>query len=412
MCDSTYPTSITQRSARSRARGRRTALLLATALLASPLPAAQAEVFNVPCDASALANVIATVNSNNEQDLVWLAPSCMYALPATWVVQADSGNPLRVYGRNAKLNGQAARTVLVVNPGANLHLSDATVRDGAASSTHGGAIRNQGTLTLLRTTVTGSTTNYSGAGVHNVGAFRATRSTFSGNTGSVEGGGVANAPGGRLTLVDSTIEGNGGSYGGGLNNRGYAALFNSTLLGNGSFIGGGILNEPAGKLLLSNVTIARNVISGGNGGAGIRNQGSLRIDNTIVAEHESVYADCYNSGTITPLASNLIEDGSCAFPGAFSGDPKLGSPKGMPRYLPLATGSAAIDAGQNPTCAARDQRGARRPFDGNQDGYAICDLGAFEVSNACGLLGIEVFALLPLVGWLRKAVKPRTRSRS
>ena len=396
MCDSTDSSSLRRRLARAL----RSASLLAAMLLAIPPAAVHAEVFNVPCDSNALGSVLATANSNNEHDLVWLAPSCTYLLTSTWGVLADSGNPLRVYGRNATLSGQDARTVLVVNAGANLHLSDVTLRDGKGSNTQGGAVRNLGTLTLQRTTIAASTTNYSGAGAYNAGALRATRSTFAGNTGSVEGGGIANAATGRLALVDSTIESNSGTYGGGLNNRGRGAIFNSTLLGNAAFIGGGVLNEAPGHLLLSNVTIARNETSGSNGGSGIRNQGTLRIDNSLVAEH--LYADCYNSGTISPLTNNLIEDGSCSFVGSFTGPAKLGGASGSPRYLPLAAGSAALDTGQNITCARRDQRGKPRPFDGDKDGFANCDLGAYEAGNACGLVGIEGFALLPFVGWLRR----------
>jgi len=396
MSDRTDSSSLRRRLARAL----RSASRLAAALVATAPAAARAEVFNVPCDPGTLAAVLATANTNAEHDLVWLAPACTYPLASTWVVQADSGNPLRVYGRNATLSGQNARTVLVVSAGADLHLSDATIREGKGQNTEGGAVRNSGTLTLLRTTVAASTTNYGGSGVYNAGTLRVTRSTFANNTGAVEGGGIANAAAGRLTLVDSTIEGSVGTYGGGLNNRGRAALFNSTLLGNFAFIGGGLLNEPSGHLLLSNVTIARNDVSGAGGGSGIRNQGMLRMDNSLVAEH--LYGDCYNSGTISPLTSNLIEDGSCSFAGSFTGPARLGAGKGTPRYLPLNKGSAALDAGQNVTCARRDQRGAGRPFDGDQDGFANCDLGAYEAGKACGLVGVEGFALLPFVGWLRR----------
>ncbi|OLD38283.1 MAG: hypothetical protein AUI57_07565 [Candidatus Rokubacteria bacterium 13_1_40CM_2_68_8] len=42
-------------------------------------------------------------------------------------------------------------------------------------------------------------------------------------------------------------------------------------------------------------------------------------------------------------------------------------------------GSPAIDAGDNATCDAEDQRGLGRPFDGDGNGTAICDIGAFEL---------------------------------
>jgi len=41
-------------------------------------------------------------------------------------------------------------------------------------------------------------------------------------------------------------------------------------------------------------------------------------------------------------------------------------------------GSVAIDAGTNSACPAVDQRGIARPVDGNNDGTAVCDVGAYE----------------------------------
>lgn len=381
----------------------RSTFLLLTAAFALRAPAAPAETFSVGCNASSLQTVITETNVNGEEDFVCLAPSCVYALGSTWIVQPDGGNPVRVHGRAATLSGQDARTVLIVNAGAAIELSGVTVTDGkAAGIENGGAIRNAGVLTLQQATVTSSATQAYGGGIYNSGRARIVRSTVSGNVAGVQGGGVDNAAAGRLSLVDSTISGNAGSYGGGLRNGGRAALYNSTFFGNSGFIGGGILNDPAGRLGLSNVTVSGNSISGSNGGGGIRNEGAMRMDNSIVANHLAPYRDCSNTGTMTAFTGNLIEDGSCPYTGVFAGDPKLGSPNGTPASFELLAGSPALDAGQNPACTGADQRGGRRPHDGNQDGWSICDLGAVE-QGACGLIGIEGFLLLPFVRWLRRS---------
>ena len=58
---------------------------------------------------------------------------------------------------------------------------------------------------------------------------------------------------------------------------------------------------------------------------------------------------------------------------------------GFTPTVALVAGAAAIDAGTNGGCPATDQRGAVRPFDGDGDGVAVCDVGAFE-------FGVIIFA--------------------
>lgn len=64
-------------------------------------------------------------------------------------------------------------------------------------------------------------------------------------------------------------------------------------------------------------------------------------------------------------------------------NPKLGALTGNPAYFPLAAGGAAIDAGDNATCASAPmnnapQNGVARPADGDADGTAPCGIGAYE----------------------------------
>jgi hypothetical protein len=50
---------------------------------------------------------------------------------------------------------------------------------------------------------------------------------------------------------------------------------------------------------------------------------------------------------------------------------------GPTRTHALLPGSPAIDSSRA-TCPATDQRGVARPQDGNGDGAAVCDIGAYE----------------------------------
>ncbi len=57
----------------------------------------------------------------------------------------------------------------------------------------------------------------------------------------------------------------------------------------------------------------------------------------------------------------------------------LGDHGGPTPTVPLLPGSPAIDSLDPALCSATDQRGVPRPQDGNRDGIAACDRGAFEV---------------------------------
>jgi predicted outer membrane repeat protein len=153
--------------------------------------------------------------------------------------------------------------------------------------------------------------------------------------------------------------------------------------GGGGGRGGGIYNS--GTLTVTNSTFSGN--SAVTSGGGIYNTGTLNYSNTIIAN--STGGDCtLNAGSIGTNTTNLVEDGSCS--ASLSGDPSLGALAdygGPTQTMALQSGSLAIDAGDDATCAAApvnnlDQRGVTRPLDGNGDGTATCDVGAYESGAA------------------------------
>ncbi|HSM54865.1 MAG TPA: choice-of-anchor Q domain-containing protein [Candidatus Sulfomarinibacteraceae bacterium] len=82
---------------------------------------------------------------------------------------------------------------------------------------------------------------------------------------------------------------------------------------------------------------------------------------------------------------NLADDTSCGFD-TVTGDvittqpglAELADNGGPTLTHALLAGSPAIDAGHPAICPQSDQRGVARPLDGNGDGLARCDIGAFE----------------------------------
>src|SRR4030095_3531190 len=293
----------------------------------------------------------------------------------------------------AALSGDSRRGVMIVDPGATLRLSHATVMLGAADL--GAGILNRGTVALLDCDVSANGAQVQGGGILNFGVLTVTDSDIHGN-GSTSGGGIYNATGAKATLTNSTLMGNSADAGGGifsegdaltliatqltgnlandaaglLNSRGTATPVNPAAFvtaartagtaegaGNGG-TAGGIRNAALGTLSLSYSTVAANSAHANHdvgGGGGVVNFGTFKLDNSILANNTRG-GDCINHGTISPSGDNIIEDGGCSVPGALAVDPRLGG-------VELQVDSPAIDAARGPGCPAVAQRGARRPKD-------------------------------------------------
>jgi CSLREA domain-containing protein len=270
--------------------------------------------------------------------------------------------------------------------------ADGPTNGGAAS---GGALffGPSGTLSIVETTfadnqVTARGATGLGGGIDGGAIFsfasttRLVRSTVARNhalatgpiaNGAASGGAIFTGP---VTVTDSTI------------------TDNELVAGAGS--GGGIFGGPVD---LSSSTVSDNVVNAGAAsGGGLFAVGTLR--NSIVANNlaKNQPDDC--SGAFTSDGYNFISDDTCfASPG--TGDqigtvsmpinPLLGplaNNGGPTQTRALAPRSPAVDGG-NPggcrdgggTLLLVDERGFPRTADGNGDGTAVCDIGAFELQR-------------------------------
>ncbi len=206
------------------------------------------------------------------------------------------------------------------------------------------------------------------------------------------GGGGIYALGGSVIVDRSTIAGNAGFFGGGIyQGGGDLTVTNTTVSGNSAVYGGGLYLETA-NATLTNATLNANSASGpGTGGNVYATGGWLLYRNNVVANAD-VDGNCaYGSGTVGTGGFNLDSGASCFYwgPNDLSNtDPQLGplQDNGGPTHTHAPNpGSPVLDGG-NPSppggggsaCPTIDQRGQPRPFDGNGDGSAICDIGAVE----------------------------------
>lgn len=207
------------------------------------------------------------------------------------------------------------------------------------------------------------------------------------------GGAVAVLDGGEATLRRSLLRGNVAMLGGAAAISGTLLLENSTIAANQALRGAGLYSTGRGRMV--NSTLARNLVStvegetGGAAGIQLDRGGILNVANSIVALGEGG-PDC--QGALSSLGYNLAGDNSCGNNAA--GDLRDADPGllaladygGPSLSMDLLPGSPAVDGGDPAGCKdlsggatlALDQRGARRPVDGNMDGTVRCDIGAVE----------------------------------
>jgi predicted outer membrane repeat protein len=417
----------------------RACLLLALLLsFVGHVPAARAASFTVTTlDDSGLGSLRAAMeqaNATSEADTITFGVNGVITLASTLPTITGELSIDGPGADNLTISGNNAVRVLEVAAVGTLDLEGVAVANGYIFFEDGGGIYNLGVLRVTNSAFSG---NYArqGGGVYNTGTLRVTNSAFSGNSARF-GGGIYSSSEGTVTVQDTTFSGNsadnsGGGIdtsdsimtivnstftgnttgdrglGGGISiNGGTTTVFNSTFSNNSARQGGGVYHRY-GTMTVENSTISGNTaISQGGGidnningtitvtnstisgnsattGGGIHNNDdeTATLQNTIVANNPTG-GNCM--GPITDNGGNLSSDNSCAFAAASSQNsinPQLGPLQdngGPTQTQALLPGSPAIDAAVNCPPPAADQRGVARPQDGNNDGVATCDSGAYE----------------------------------
>jgi hypothetical protein len=267
----------------------------------------------------------------------------------------------------------------------------------------GGGIWNSGTLTIIDTSVSGNTADGPGpvfdgygGGIYNTGNITLKNSTVAQNESAFgcpdgfcgfggAGGGLYNT--GTMTLENSTVAHNTASYwgianGGGIYNSGTLTVLNSTVSSNWAGEGAGIANHT-GTLTVQNSMIVSNSAGAFGDGGGIWTTGfaTLSMSNTVLANNTDGGDGPDLFGQLDSSGYNLIGNSSggsgYAPTDVLNVDPLLGplTDNGGPTLThALLPGSAAIDAGDNTDAPEWDQRGPGYPRIVN----GTIDIGSFE----------------------------------
>lgn len=345
------------------------------------------------------------------------------------------------------IDGGALDRVFDIGPGgsaAELSLERLTVTNGVVDEHQGkgGCVFTfaGSALNLDHVTVEACSSQRDGSGVYNEGTLTGIDVSFIGNGaigGELDGAGgaIANVgDGATVDLYRCLLESNVGEVGGAIYTsatfsggpRATVSLDSCSLIGNSARqLGGAMLANAQTDVLIENSTFSSNQAGGGgaigNDGAciiTIRNSSIvgnhadsigggisevhfhpdfILVSNSIIAGNTagSFGPDC--DRTFRSEGSTLVGDTTDCIVVGGAGDLLDVDPQLSPllEFGPRAKvhlpepGSPVIDAGFAGLCAAVDQLGQIRPYDGDGDGDPICDLGSVEAGAPIFADGFE-----------------------
>jgi hypothetical protein len=284
-----------------------------------------------------------------------------------------SGNSAGVYG-GGMFNGTES----------NSQLTDVTFSGNTAADSGGGMHNYSSSPVLIATQFINNTAPLGGGMFNHIGNPTLTNTNFISNTAKQDGGGIYNLSSSPILTSTEFISNAATQDGGGMYNTGSSpTLTNVIFSGNQAHSaltdhGGGGMYNTSSSPMLTNVTFSGN---SAQAGGGMYNEGGSEptlINCILWGNGPEIYNE---DNSTTEFSYSLVKGENCPEKSTcketkFNANPEFVKPdKGD---LHLQPGSPAIDNGTNDGAPGHDLDQNPRPLDGNGDGNAITDMGAYE----------------------------------
>ena len=279
--------------------------------------------------------------------------------------------------------------------------ANAAEADGGAGYSSGSAV------TMRQIHFTGNRSERDGASWYCTGPasgtepeFRAEACIFGGGTSDAAGGAVYGGSNARMELTRTTLHDNRAADGGAMYVSHELVISLSTLSDNiAGMSGGAITLAGTASADLDYCTVASNSASVGDA-VYIGTNATFKPLGSILSGNDAG-TDIDGQGTLSSRGHNLVGE----YPAALSGTDIVGSAADPidPLLQPLSANgdstltralqacSPAIDAGGSASGYSYDQRGGARNIDGDSDGNAAADIGAYETESGLDDSSPEIY---------------------